>query len=91
MDVNTLSIESPHIIEVKGKHRRIRTEYFKRMGKRLSGGFTADNGEIPVMRINPITRRVEEVENKRGNAYGLRNAKRFRNKLRAGKVARRAR
>lgn len=63
-------------IEIKGIH-------VSKMGGRILGGFHKDNGDIPVARFNVVTGKIEDVENRRGNAYAHRNAKRFRSMRRS--------
>ena len=45
-----------------------------------SGSFYQDLGDIPILRYNEKTKKFESVVNNRGRAYGLRNARKFRNK-----------
>ena len=35
-------------------------------------------GDVPVVRFNEITRKMEAVDNPRGNAYGARHRQRYR-------------
>jgi hypothetical protein len=35
-------------------------------------------GDVPVARYNEITRKIEAVDNPRGNAYGARRRQRYR-------------
>ena len=37
-------------------------------------------GDVPVARFNEITRKMEAVDNPRGNAYAARSRQRYRNK-----------
>lgn len=46
--------------------------------KHLHRDFTTTEGDVPVVRYNNITDKIEEVVNIRGNAYAHRNAKRYR-------------
>ena len=54
--------------------------YRTRTGKRMGLGrrFTSDYGDVPVAVHNAQTAQLEAVENKRGYAYALRNALRYR-------------
>lgn len=59
--------------------------HVRKIGGRVCRGFCWDEGDVPALRFNEITGKVEEVVNPRGNAYSLRNALRYRRKAKAGR------
>jgi len=71
------------IIYVDTKHRiRRKMVHIRKYKERVCKAFCWTEGDLPVMHFNEITGLVEEVENLRGNAYGLRNALRYKKRRR---------
>lgn len=63
-----------------------KTWHIHKVGKRPHRGFTGDYGDVPCWRINEITGQREAVVNNRGNAYGARKRKMYRNKTARPKI-----
>lgn len=76
-DYTTIYKDGIHMIWQKCWH-------IHKIGRRVHKDFCQDYGDIPAVTIRPSVVMSEKdvlpVDNQRGLAYGLRNAKRFRDK-----------
>lgn len=68
----------PVIIEHKCWH-------IHKIGGTVHRDFTRDYGDVPMGRFNAITGKFEECVNTRGNAYGARKRKMYRDKYKTSK------
>ncbi len=57
-----------------------KTFHIRHIGDRGRYAFTKDCGDVPSLRFNSITGRIEEVVNNRGRAYAARRRLKYRNK-----------
>jgi len=54
--------------------------HIKKIGGKVYRSFCNSYGDLPVMRFNEITNKIEEVVNNRGKAYAARRRKSYRKK-----------
>lgn len=77
MKNNSLVIWNDVNVPVKRKMYHQKRSSLYKHNKRRGIGFCWDNGDIPVVVFNDITKQFEQVVNNRGLAYASRNQLRY--------------